>query len=67
MNDTTYTGMLPTSPAEDIAESWSYFVLKPRPTGNTIADQKVLYFYDFPELITLREQIARNLCNQLEK
>lgn len=57
----------PTSPEEDIAESWSYFVLKPKPGGKTIANQKVLFFYDFPELVHLREEIAHNLCAQLEK
>ena len=61
------TDYAPTSPEEDIAESWTYFILKPKPTGNSIADQKVLFFYEFPELIDLRGQIARNLCNQLEK
>jgi hypothetical protein len=57
----------PTSPEEDIAESWSYFILRPKPAGNRIADKKVLFFYEFPELTKLREQIARNLCDQLEK
>jgi hypothetical protein len=57
----------PTSPEEDIAESWSYFILRPKPAGKSIADRKVLFFYEFPELIELRKQIADNLCDQLEK
>jgi len=57
----------PSDPAEDIAESFSFFMLKPRPTGESIADQKVLFFYDYPELIQLRSQIARRLCDQLNK
>jgi len=61
------TDYAPTSPAEDIAESWSYFVLKPKPGSTSIANQKVLFFYDFPELVHLRERIAQNLCDQLEK
>ncbi len=65
--DEFVTDYAPTSPAEDIAESWSYFVLKPKPGSHTIANQKVLFFYEFPELVRLREQIAHNLCNQLEK
>jgi|SRR5688572_26700208 len=58
-----------TSPEEDIAESWSYFVLEPKPAvhNDRIADEKIRFFYEFPELIDLREQIARNLCDQLEK
>ena len=50
------------NPAEDIAESWAYFVLGPKPTGNTIADQKVLFFYEHPELVALRAQILNRLC-----
>lgn len=61
------TDYAPTSPAEDIAESWSFFVLKKKPKGSTIANQKVLFFYEFPELVSLREEIANNLCAQLEK
>jgi hypothetical protein len=65
--DQFVTDYAPTSPAEDIAESWAYFILKPKPGNHTLANQKVLFFYEFPELVKLREQIARNLCAQLEK
>ncbi len=61
------TDYAPTSSAEDIAESWAYFVLKPKPGNTSIANQKVLFFYEFPELVHLRERIALNLCDQLEK
>ncbi|MCP4142149.1 MAG: hypothetical protein GY755_18045 [Chloroflexi bacterium] len=46
-----------TNPGEDIAESWAFFVTKAKPTGNTIADKKVLFFYEFPELVALRDEI----------
>jgi hypothetical protein len=52
----------PTSPVEDIAESWAFFILSPKPEGNSIADQKILFFYDFPELVQLRGEILQNLC-----
>ena len=65
--DQFVTDYAPTSPEEDIAESWSYFVLKPKPGSSTIANRKVLFFYEFPELVALRQQIAHNLCAQLEK
>ena len=48
---------------EDMAESFEVFVLNPKPTGDTIADRKVLFFYDFPELIALRQQMIQNLCS----
>jgi hypothetical protein len=61
------TDYAPTGPAEDIAESFSFFILQPKPTGDTIADQKVLFFYDFPELMRLRTQMGHRLCDQLKK
>lgn len=52
-----------THPSEDIAETWTYFVLGPMPTGNTLADQKILFFYGYEELVTLREEIRLNICS----
>lgn len=51
-----------TSPVEDIAESWTYFVLSPKPELNSIANEKILFFYEYPELIELRTQILQNIC-----
>lgn len=51
-----------TDPAEDVAESWSHFVLEPVPQGATIAEQKILFFYGYPELVELREEILTSLC-----
>jgi len=54
-----------TTPEEDIAESFAFFVLAPKPSGNSIADQKVLFFYKYPELVALRESIIQNICTNL--
>ena len=51
-----------TDPVEDIAESWSFFVLGPKPAGDTIAEEKILFFHDYPELVALRGQILNSLC-----
>lgn len=51
-----------TSPEEDIAESFMYFVLAPGPAGDTIAEEKILFFYEFPELSVLRDQMRLSLC-----
>ncbi len=51
-----------TNPSEDIAETWAFFVLNPKPDGNSIADQKISFFYNYPELVQLRQQILQNLC-----
>ncbi len=51
-----------TNPGEDIAEVFTAFVIQEnKPTGNSIADQKVKAFYGFPELVTLRKDIRASL------
>jgi len=37
-------------------------VLSPRPQTDTIADQKLLFFYKYPELVLIRDQVLQNLC-----
>ncbi len=52
-----------TNPGEDMAETFAWFVLHNRPDGaggtgiSGIAEQKVLFMWDQPELVSLREQI----------
>jgi hypothetical protein len=60
--DQFITDYAATTPEEDIAESWAFFVLAPKPNGSTIADKKVLFFYEYPELVQLRETILNNIC-----
>lgn len=54
-----------TSPEEDIAESFLYFTLLPRPAGDNLAQEKVLFFHENPEMVNLRSHIRTNLCNLL--
>ena len=51
-----------TSPSEDIAESWAFFVLSPKPELTSIANEKILFFYEYPELVELRTQILKQIC-----
>ncbi|MBI2331458.1 MAG: hypothetical protein HYU84_04720 [Chloroflexi bacterium] len=51
-----------THPAEDIAEAFGFFVFADQPDGDTIAEQKILFFYQYPELVQLRSAILSNLC-----
>lgn len=51
-----------TSPEEDIAESWAFFVLSPKPELNSISNEKILFFYEYPELVALRQEILVRLC-----
>lgn len=55
-----------TNPSEDIAESFAYFVFSPKPAGDAVAEQKILFFYEYPELVTLRSEILASFC-QLEE
>lgn len=65
--DQFVTDYAATNPEEDIAESWAFFILSPKPMGNSIADQKVLFFYQYPELVQLREKILNSLCVSFPK
>ncbi len=52
-----------THPAEDIAESFTYFVFTPKPSGNSIKEQKIAFFYEYPELVKLRSDILNGACS----
>jgi hypothetical protein len=55
-----------TDPSEDIAESFMYFIFMPKPTGEDPIDRKILFFHEFPELVSLRMTILENLCPYVE-
>jgi len=61
-HDQFLTEYAATSPTEDIAESWAFFVLSPRPELNSIANEKILFFYEYPELVLLRQEILERVC-----
>lgn len=51
-----------TNPGEDIAEVFATFVTrKDKPTGTTIAEQKILLLYKRSELVAFRDHIRKNL------
>lgn len=52
---------------EDMAESWAFFVLNQKPDGNSIAEQKILFFYDYPELVELRTSIIQRTNARLRR
>lgn len=65
--DQFVTDYAATNPGEDIAESFTMFVLQPKPSGDTIAEEKVLFFYDYPELVQLRAEIAGRTYARLRR
>jgi hypothetical protein len=64
--DQFLTEYAPTNPAEDIAESWTFFILAPKPADNSIANKKILFFYEYPELVQLRTQLLNNVCSEFQ-
>lgn len=52
------------NPLEDLAESWVAFILKNKPTGNTIADQKILFFYEYPSFGKMRNFLRGRLWEE---
>lgn len=59
--DDFITSYAATSPSEDIAECFSYFVLYDKPTGTSVWEQKQNFFYDYPELVAFRDQARAKL------
>jgi len=51
-----------TNPGEDIAETFAFFVLKEKPTGESIAEQKVRFMYQFPQLVDMRNYIRSQIA-----
>ena len=45
------------NPNEDFAESFMAFVLREKPSAPTFAEQKILFFYQYPELVEMRDFI----------
>lgn len=55
------------NPVEDIAESFTEFILRKKPTGTAEKDQKILFFYEYPELVTMRATIRANTAQYFVK
>ena len=56
------------NPAEDIAESFAFFVLNKKPNdAETEANQKIIFFYSYPELIKIRESMRSMLTTFIHK
>lgn len=50
-----------TNPGEDIAESFATYVMGDAPTGNSVSAQKVRFFDNFQELVSLKQKIKANI------
>lgn len=55
-----------TNPMEDLAESWTAFVLNPKPDGEDMVKQKIKFFYEYPELVKLRKFMRTRMLDLSE-
>lgn len=60
-DDDFITDYASTDPSEDICESFTYFVLRDKAAGEAVWEQKLNFFYDYPELVEFRRQVRDNL------
>lgn len=56
-----------TNAVEDLAESFAFYVLSPKPTGNTIRDQKILSWYKLDPDNNLGTSFRSQMRNALSK
>jgi len=56
-----YTNYAAESPEEDMAESWYFFVILDQPKGHLEKEKKVLFFYQFEELVKMRAEIRASI------
>lgn len=52
-------------PEEDIAESFAYFVLDNKNENNEIKDKKSSFFYNYSELLDIRENMRQGVYNDI--
>lgn len=50
---------------EDVAETFAVFVMEDRPTGDSVAAQKVEFFWGYPEYVAIRERIRAEFADDL--
>lgn len=54
-----------TNEIEDMAESFTHFVLESKPTGEVESEKKVLFFWEYPELVSLRTHMRTGIAVSL--
>lgn len=59
--DEFITDYAATNPVEDFAETFAFFVVLDKPEDNSIKSKKILFFYDYPEFLKIRDDIRRNI------
>jgi len=50
---------------EDIAESFAYFVMNDKPKDDSIKNNKILFFYNYEELVKIRDEMRNSIKDLL--
>lgn len=45
----------------DMVYSFAEFVVQDEPAGDSIKEQKIIFFYDFPDLVAIREELRQHM------
>ncbi|MFC7687937.1 putative zinc-binding metallopeptidase [Ureibacillus sp. GCM10028918] len=53
------------SPEEDFSESFAHFILTKTPSGQNVMEEKLLFFYEYEELVQLRTEILARTATWL--
>ncbi len=61
LQDDFVTDYAATAPGEDFAESFTDFVLDTKPTGSKLKYDKVRFFYEYEDVVDLRNEIRSKL------
>ncbi len=65
--DDFVTGYASTDPSEDISECFTFFVLWDAQEGDKLWQEKLNFFYAYPELVELRAELRENLGLEAEQ
>lgn len=52
---------------EDFAETFAHYVVSPAPAGDTMAEDKILFFHQYEELVHLRADILSRAATWLDR
>ncbi len=59
--DAFVTSYAATNPGEDLAETFRFFVYRSRPRPNTVAQSKIAFMWEVPELVRIRAELRSEL------
>lgn len=63
--DKYVTDYATTNEVEDLAETFAFFVLENKPEGNSVRDQKIVSLYNFPDLVSIRNEMRNTLSKNI--